>query len=94
MVILLDNDSTERSNSQHLQQQTLPSPQKSIIKEDYQPKVNAQGEWVLSTFDVECLALGAGVLGCGGGGSPYLGKLELLQCMEEGYQPKIIHPKR
>ena len=60
----------------------------------YKPTVNAAGEWVLSTFDVECLAIGAGVLGCGGGGSPYLGKLELLHCIDEGFQPKIVSPKR
>ena len=72
--------------------QPLPSPQPE--KQDYKPLVNEQGEWELSCFDVECLALGAGVLGCGGGGSPYLGKLELLRCIEEGFTPKIIHPKR
>lgn len=60
----------------------------------YTPTVNAKGEWELSRFDVECLTLGVGVLGCGGGGSPYLGRLELLACMDEGYQPKVINPKR
>ncbi|MEO0903124.1 MAG: DUF917 family protein, partial [Bacteroidota bacterium] len=60
----------------------------------YTPTVNSAGEWVLSAFDVECLAVGAGVLGCGGGGSPYLGKLELLHCLQEGFQPKIVSPKR
>eukprot|EP00111_Clytia_hemisphaerica_P009564 TCONS_00028018-protein len=91
--VITDKDISTRSNNpQSHQQQTLPSPP-NIEKDNYQPKVNDQGEWELSGFDVECLALGAGLLGCGGGGSPYLGKLELLRCMEEGYQPKIIHPK-
>ena len=61
---------------------------------DITPTVNEAGEWEVSTHDVECLALGAGLLGCGGGGSPFLGKLELLRCIEEGFHPKIISPKR
>ena len=61
---------------------------------EYTPTVNKEGEWVLSTFDVECLTLGSGVLGCGGGGSPYLGRLELLTCMKEGFTPRIMNPKR
>ena len=30
----------------------------------------ATGEWILNTFDVRCIAIGAGILGCGGGGNP------------------------
>ena len=67
---------------------------KSEQTENNKPAVNEKGEWILSPFDIECLALGTGVLGCGGGGSPYLGRLELLHCIEDGFQPKIIHPKR
>ena len=59
------------------------------------PRVKAEsGEWVLSAWDVECIAVGAGVLGCGGGGSPTLGRLRLLKLLEEGKVIKVIHPER
>jgi hypothetical protein len=31
--------------------------------------------WILDEYDIEALAIGAGLLGCGGGGSPYLAKV-------------------
>lgn len=36
----------------------------------WRPEVGAQGEWVLHEEDLQLLAVGAGILGCGGGGSP------------------------
>lgn len=56
------------------------------------PTTNANGEWVINTWDVDCLAIGAGILGSGGGGSTYLGRLKLKQCLKNGKFPKIIHP--
>ena len=49
-----------------------------------QPYVNDKGEWELSMYDVDCLAVGAGILGCGGGGSPYLGWLSLKEYLKKG----------
>lgn len=41
-----------------------------------EPVINTEtGEWLLSTYDLECLSIGAGVMGCGGGGNPRLGLL-------------------
>ncbi|XP_060073810.1 uncharacterized protein LOC132553569 [Ylistrum balloti] len=51
---------------------------------------SATGEWVLSTWDVECIGLGAGILGCGGGGSPYLGRLLAKMAIQEGKRIRII----
>jgi hypothetical protein len=31
------------------------------------PFINEKKEWVLSNYDVECIGIGAGILGCGGG---------------------------
>lgn len=59
----------------------------------YQPCINNKGEWLLNPFDVECLTLGTGVMGCGGGGDPEIGKKTLLQAMKDGYQPRIVNPK-
>lgn len=59
------------------------------------PEVDpATGEWILSVWDVECLALGAGIIGCGGGGSPHMGKLRVLRKLEEGKKIRILNPFR
>lgn len=60
-----------------------------------QPNIDpATGDWLLSEFDVECIAIGAGILGCGGGGSPYVGKLRTLNLLRMGKEIRIIHPDR
>ncbi|OWF35079.1 uncharacterized protein LOC110443383 [Mizuhopecten yessoensis] len=50
----------------------------------------ATGEWILSLWDVECIGLGAGILGCGGGGSPYLGRLTAKMAIKEGKVIRVI----
>ena len=60
----------------------------------YKPEINEFGEWVVSMHDVDCLSIGAGILGCGGGGSPYLGWLGLKQYLKHGKQPRIMHIDR
>ena len=54
----------------------------------------ATGEWILSEYDVECIAIGAGILGCGGGGNPYLGKLAALQQIRSGKKIRVISADR
>ena len=49
-------------------------------------------EWVLSTFDIDCLRIGAGILGTGGGGSPYLGQLILKDIIKKGKKIRVISP--
>ena len=56
--------------------------------------LNHSGVWILSEHDVICLATGAGILGCGGGGSPYHGQLQALQLIKEGKNIKIVNPCR
>ncbi len=51
-----------------------------------------KGVWELTTKDVEYLALGCGVLGCGGGGSPYTLKQILLRLLKDGSVVKIVDP--
>lgn len=41
-------------------------------------QVNAKGEWVIHDADVHLLAIGTGILGTGGGGSPHQAKLKAL----------------
>ncbi len=40
--------------------------------------------------DLERLAIGAGILGTGGGGNPYLGKLQARQLLEQGKTIEVI----
>ena len=63
---------------------TLPSEHKF--------EVDSKGRkcWVLDEADIECMAIGAGILGAGGGGSPYLTKLVCRQVMREGFKFRIV----
>ena len=49
---------------------------------------------MLTVHDVECLCTGAGILGCGGGGSPYLGELLAKKEISEGKEIKVVNPFR
>jgi len=48
--------------------------------------------WRLTEEDVEHIALGAGVLGTGGGGNPYLGKLMVQRSLREGKSVVVVPP--
>ncbi|GAA0606773.1 DUF917 domain-containing protein [Paenochrobactrum glaciei] len=45
---------------------------------------------VLTREDLDALEIGSGILGTGGGGNPYQGKLLALEAMKEGYELKIL----
>ncbi|MEM7031653.1 MAG: DUF917 domain-containing protein [Chloroflexota bacterium] len=49
--------------------------------------------WELTELDLEYIALGAGILGTGGGGNPYLGKLRAWQQLRAGRSIKVIPPE-
>src|ERR1700726_4444486 len=46
----------------------------------------------LSSEDIEALAVGAWILGSGGGGSPYHGLLSLRRLYQEGARVSLIDP--
>lgn len=52
------------------------------------------GDWIVSAYDVECIAIGAGILGCGGGGSPSVGRLRALFVLKRGQQIRVVSPDR
>ena len=54
----------------------------------------SSGAWLLNEYDVDCIAAGAGILGCGGGGNPYLGKLRAILALKSGKEMRVIHPDR
>lgn len=46
----------------------------------------------ITADDIESLAVGAWVLGTGGGGSPYLGLLNMRQLYKEGHRVQLMSP--
>ena len=50
--------------------------------------------WLLSVDDIEYVAVGAGLLGCGGGGDPNTGRLIALQQLDRGKTITVVNPLR
>ena len=48
--------------------------------------------WTVTIDDLERLAIGAGILGTGGGGNPYLGKVHAKQLLKQGYTITVVSP--
>jgi len=46
--------------------------------------------WDLTADDVERVAIGAAILGAGGGGNPLRGKLQALVHLQRGYQLRVV----
>ena len=44
----------------------------------------------LTESDIEALEIGSAILGTGGGGNPYIGKLRARQALREGYPMRLI----
>lgn len=52
--------------------------------------VNADGEWEIDEDALQAIALGAAVLGTGGGGSPYLGWLRVRRQLHLGRRVRVV----
>src|ERR1700730_18013621 len=46
----------------------------------------------ITSDDIEALAVGAWILGAGGGGSPYLGLLNMRRLYAEGHRVELMSP--
>ncbi|KAL3860781.1 hypothetical protein ACJMK2_010851 [Sinanodonta woodiana] len=69
------------------------SERSSLLSIYSEPHIdNMTGEWILSEWDIECISIGAGILGCGGGGSPYIGRVLALRCLREGKKIRVKTP--
>jgi DUF917 family protein/N-methylhydantoinase A/oxoprolinase/acetone carboxylase beta subunit len=51
------------------------------------------GVWSISEYDSHCLAIGCGILGCGGGGSTFHGLLQLLTALRESRPIRVVSGK-
>ncbi|TRY71782.1 hypothetical protein TCAL_09554 [Tigriopus californicus] len=49
--------------------------------------------WIMNEYDIEAIAIGAAILGCGGGGSSYLGKIRAQHAIRQGKILKVIRPE-
>lgn len=47
--------------------------------------------WYIGYEDIENIAVGAGILGTGGGGNPYLGKLMVRRCLDTGVEIPVLN---
>ncbi|EJD43032.1 DUF917-domain-containing protein [Auricularia subglabra TFB-10046 SS5] len=56
----------------------------------YKPTVTPDGVWEVSETDLEFLADGCAVLGCGGGGSPYPAFLQAREVLRAGGSMRVV----
>src|ERR671915_862543 len=55
-----------------------------------EPLLDAHGEWEIDEDALEAIALGAAVLGTGGGGNPYLGWLRVRRQLHLGRRVRVV----
>jgi uncharacterized protein len=48
--------------------------------------------WMVDEDRLESIAIGAGILGTGGGGNPYYGKLHARRLLRDGYEMPVVSP--
>ncbi len=78
----------------HAMPQKLPdSENEETARSVTVPNVDSEGVWHLSLEDVDLLAEGCSVLGCGGGGNTLQAKLRLRELLKTGKDACIIAPK-
>ena len=88
--------------SKKILESELP-PQEPVIPDTTTVKAKFSGktpynngkeeEWHLDAYDIQAIAAGAGLLGTGGGGSPYLGRLRALAMLRSGKSLRILRPE-
>ncbi|MCI0879445.1 MAG: DUF917 family protein, partial [Chloroflexi bacterium] len=49
--------------------------------------------WQVSDADLEAIAIGAGILGTGGGGNPYVGQLRAKQAIKKWGPVTVLAPE-
>jgi len=100
-MFIVDEDVYSRKPvvGEQVQKQVVSSTGVNLAEEEHieisEPVIDeAAGEWVLTPYDIECLAIGAGIMGCGGGGNPHIGYLLALKALESGKKMRVVTPSR
>src|SRR5215468_294734 len=71
-----------------------PHPARPVVRRAGDPGAAGLTELrPVSIDDIEALAVGAWILGTGGGGSPYLGLLNMRKLYAEGHRVALMDPK-
>ncbi|KAF8524144.1 Hydantoinase/oxoprolinase [Hysterangium stoloniferum] len=84
----------ENIEEQESEKKPTVTPSESVVDIDsYRPTVNKQGEWLLSETDLEWISEGCGVMGTGGGGSPYPAFIMARQILRDGGNIRVISGK-
>ena len=80
--------------------QTVSTSGKVLIEDQNtttftEPNIVAEtGEWLLNKYDIECLTIGAGIMGCGGGGNPHIARLLAIETLDMGKKIRVVTPSR
>jgi len=78
-----DHDDADRSHGEGGGDDDVLGGEGGMGRGDWTPEIDDKtGEWVLGRRDVKAISIGAGVLGAGGGGSPYLAEVKLLNIIK------------
>lgn len=83
-------ESIKKQEDLYIKKLDLPISNSKFSHEKNIQIVNGRSEWILEEIDVDYICCGAGILGTGGGGSPYLGNLLLKKALRSGKQIRII----
>ena len=90
-----DNELENSNNGEVAKRQVLDDKEGSLARPmhgvdlaTYRPDVR-DGVWYISAVDVELIAVGCGILGTGGGGSPYNVALQTLALLEKHGKGRI-----
>lgn len=85
-----DADGTMEKETMKKDPMTASKDDRPFDHFSYKPYINKNREWIVNETDLEYISIGAYVLGCGGGGTPYPVYLELKNMLKNGDVMKII----
>ncbi|KAK6387588.1 hypothetical protein LTS17_000857 [Exophiala oligosperma] len=73
------------------------SKSRSIDHDTYRPRISPNSsngvlEWNLTTVDLDYIANGCYLLGCGGGGPPDAGRIQLQAMLSAGHTIRVVDP--
>eukprot|EP00164_Ancoracysta_twista_P002639 GFYU01003512.1.p1 GENE.GFYU01003512.1~~GFYU01003512.1.p1 ORF type:complete len:988 (+),score=307.90 GFYU01003512.1:88-3051(+) len=68
-------------------------PEHVRVADSYVPTIEKKTKhWIVSPVDIEYIAIGAGILGTGGGGDPYIGRVRALEMLRQGKVIRVMSP--
>ncbi|KAI0372037.1 DUF917-domain-containing protein [Pilatotrama ljubarskyi] len=88
----LENDEDEKALANGSANEEATALDKEVDIDTYKPTILPNRTWRLSELDLEWIAEGCGVLGTGGGGSPYPPFLMARQALRDGKEIIVVDP--